>query len=64
MYAAASVMTFYMIFVLFSIKIADSNILAAGERYHIACSQPFVYDASYYHTRQHGAIPHPSVMHG
>ena len=31
--------------------------LLEGVRYHTAGSEPFFYDASYNHIRQHGAIP-------
>ena len=31
--------------------------LLEGVRYHTAGSEPLFYDASYNHTRQHGAIP-------
>ena len=34
----------------------DSHLLE-GVRYHTAGSEPFFYDASYNHTRQHGSIP-------
>ncbi|KAL5497335.1 hypothetical protein EMCRGX_G013796 [Ephydatia muelleri] len=39
-----------------AIKLEDSHLLE-GVRYHTAGSEPFFYDASYNHTRQHGAIP-------
>ena len=46
----------YYVCAINAMKIEDSNILA-GVRYHTAGSEPFFYDASYNHTRQHGAIP-------
>ena len=39
-----------------AIKLEDSHLLE-GVRYHTAGSEPFFYDASYNHIRQHGAIP-------
>ena len=39
-----------------AIKLEDSHLLE-GVRYQTTGSEPFIYDASYNHTRQHGAIP-------
>ena len=38
-----------------AIKLEDSHLLE-GVRFHTAGSEPFFYDASYNHIRQHGAI--------
>ena len=49
-------MNFYMMLVLDTIKLADSDILA-GVRYHTANSKLYFYDTSYNHTKQLGSIP-------
>ena len=39
-----------------AIKLSENDILA-GVRHHSAASEPYFYDTSYNHTKQHGPIP-------
>ena len=41
---------------MFAIKLSENDILA-GVRHHSAASEPYFYDTSYNHTKQHGPIP-------